>query len=100
MTRALTMYVTVLAICLATSSSAEDLVPGKIVSVGQNTYMIRVTGGFPDLDVDARQAMKRAREYCAGMKQTVVVKGQAWDMGYGYTLTWSCLPPQHARTNH
>lgn len=59
MTRALTMYATVLAICLATSSSAGDFAPGKIVSVGQNIYMIRVTGGFPDLDVDARQAMRQ-----------------------------------------
>lgn len=100
MTRALTMYATVLAICLATSSSAADLAPGKIVSVGRNTYMIRLAGGYPDLDVDARQAMRRAREYCAGMEQTVVVKGQAWDMGYGYTLTWSCLSSQHAPTHH
>ena len=98
MTRAITVCATFLAICLATSSLAEDLPNEKIVSVGPNTYKIRV-GGKP-LDIAAKQAMKRATEYCARTKQTVIVKYEAFDMGYGYRLTWSCLPPQHALTNH
>jgi len=99
MTRAITACATVLAMSLATSHAAEeDLTPEKIVSVGQNTYKIRVGGKL--LDVAAERAMKRASEYCTGIKRSVVVKYRTWDLGYGYTLTWSCLPPQHAPIGH
>jgi hypothetical protein len=98
MTRAITVCVTVLVTCLATSTSAEDLPVEKIVSVGQNTFKIRVGGKL--LHVAAERAMQRANEYCAGMKQTVIVKYRTWDMGYGYTLTWNCQPPQHAPIGH
>ena len=69
----------------------------KIVSVGQNTFKIRVEG---KLDVAAERAMLRANEHCAGMKQIVIVKYRTWDMGYGYALTWNCQPPQHAPIGH
>lgn len=99
MTRAITVCATVLAICLGTSYAAEeDLTPDKIVSVGQNEYKIRMVN--QDLHVAAERAMKRASEYCTGMKKTVVVKYRTWDLGYGYTLTWSCLPPQHGPIDH
>jgi hypothetical protein len=98
MTRAIAVCATVLAICLATSNSAQELAPEEIVSVGQNTYKIRVEGKL--LHVAAERAMKRASEYCTGMKQIVAVKYRTWDLGYGYTLTWSCVPPQHAPTDH
>ena len=62
----------------------------KIVSVGQNNFKIRVEGKL--LDVAAERAMQRANEYCDGMKQTVIVTYRTWDLGYGYTLTWNCLP--------
>jgi hypothetical protein len=86
-TRAITVCAAVLAICLATTNSAGDLPIEKIVSVGQNTFKIRVADKL--LDVAAERAMKRANEYCAGMKQAVVEKYRTWDLGYGYTLTWS-----------
>lgn len=98
MTRAFTVCATVLAICLATSSSAQGLSVDKIIAVGPNTYKIREEGKL--FHINAQRAMKRAREYCAGMKKTVVAKGQTWDLGYGYTLTWSCLPPKHTPAKH
>ena len=98
MTRAITVCATVLVTCLATSTLAEDLPVEKIVSVGQNTFKIRVGGKL--LHVAAERAMQRANEYCAGMKQTVIVKYRTWDLGYGYTLTWSCVPPQHEPIDH
>jgi hypothetical protein len=98
MTRALTVCATVLAICLATSNSAQDLAAEKIVSVGQNTYKIRVEGKL--VHVAAERAMKRASDYCTGMKQTVVVKHRTWDLGYGYTLTWSCIRLQQVPADH
>ena len=98
MTHVLTVCATVFAICLATSSSAQDLAPEKIVSVGQNTYKIRVGGKL--LHVAADRAMKLASEYCTGTKQIVAVKYRTWDLGYGYTLTWSCIPPQHEPIDH
>jgi hypothetical protein len=98
MTRAITVCATVLAICLATSNSAQDLAPEKIVSVGQNTYKIRVVGKLVDLS--DKRAMKRASEFCTEMKKTMVVNDKTWDLGYGYTLTWSCLPPQNAPIDH
>jgi hypothetical protein len=98
MTRAIAVCATVFAICLATSNSAQDLAPDEIVSVGQNTYKLRVVDKL--IDVADKRAMKRASEYCTRMKQTMVVKYKTFDVGYGYTLTWSCLPPQHAPINH
>ena len=44
--------------------------------------------------------MKLASEYCTGTKQIVAVKYRTWDLGYGYTLTWSCIPPQHEPIDH
>jgi hypothetical protein len=92
LTRALTVCAMALGVCLATNSSGQELVPETIVSVGENTYKIRVQGKL--LHVVGDLARKRASEYCARMKQTVAVKDQSWDLGYGYTLTWSCVPPQ------
>jgi hypothetical protein len=91
MTRAFFICAAVLATRIATSNSAQDSVPGEIISVGQNTYRIRLVN--EPIDVADRRAMKRAGEYCARMKQTMVVRDKTFDMGYGYTLTWSCLPP-------
>ena len=71
-------------------AQAQDLVPGEIVSVGQNTYRLRITGKL--IGVADRQAKKRARDYCTQMSRTMLVKGITFDMGYGYTLTWTCLP--------
>ena len=78
MTRPIAICATVVAICFATSNSAHDLPNEKIVSVGENTYMIRV-GGKP-VDVAIKEAMKRATEYCAGTKQTMIIKYEAFDM--------------------
>jgi hypothetical protein len=44
MTRAINHGPTVLAACLATSGSAEDLPVEKIVSLDQNTFKIRFAG--------------------------------------------------------
>lgn len=88
MTRVITVYATVLAVCLVTRGSAEDLPIDKIVSIDQNRFKIRFAGR--KYLHDARDQMRRANEYCAAMKQTVVVKDQTWDLGYGYTRTWSC----------
>ncbi len=95
---ALAVCATVLGIFFATKNPAQDLIPEKIVSAGENTYKIRMTGKLVNLAAD--RAMKRASEYCTRMKQTVTVKYQTWDLGYGYTLTWSCVPPQHKLINH
>lgn len=82
---------TILAVCGPGSSSSEqELTPGEIVVVGKNAYKLRVTDDR--IDVADRQAMKRAREYCARMHQTVVVKDKLFEMGFGYMLTWSCAP--------
>lgn len=98
MMRAIAVCASVLASCVATGNSAQDLTPGKIVSVGQNTYKVRVVN--EPVDVADRQAMKRASEHCAKMNQTMVVKSKAFDMGYGYTLTWTCRPLQNTPINH
>jgi hypothetical protein len=97
-TCAITACAGLLALCLATGSSAQGLSLDKIASVAPNTYMIRE--GDRLFDVDAQRAMKRAREYCARMRKTVVTRGQTWDVGYGYTLTWSCEPQRHAPALH
>jgi hypothetical protein len=93
MTRANAVCVMGLAVCLTTSTSAQDLSPGEIVSEGQNTYRIRVFN--ERLDIAEAQAKKRASEYCIRMKKTMVVENGIWNMGYGYLLIWRCIPPQH-----
>ena len=98
MTRAITVGAAILAVCLATRNSAENLAAETIVSVGQHTYRIHVAGKL--LHVAAQHAMNRASAYCTGMKKTVVVKYRTWDLGYGYTLTWSCLAPQPVPIEH
>lgn len=61
--------------------------------MGQDDYEIRL--GAP-IDVAERLAKRRASEYCAETKETTVVKYEAFDMGYGYRLTWSCRPPHNS----
>jgi hypothetical protein len=97
-TRALTVCATVFAIFLATNIAAQDLAPEEIVAAGANTYKMRTTGKL--LNVAADRAMKQASEYCARMKQTVSVKYRTWDLGYGYTLTWSCVSPERKPIDH
>lgn len=75
------------------TSTEGNLPPGEIVRVGQDAYEIRLGA---QIDVAERLAKKRASEYCAGMKKIMVVKYEAFDMGYGYRLTWSCLPPRNS----
>lgn len=98
MTRVIVICMAVLAICVSTSNLAQDLTPGEVVSIGQNTYKIRITNELPG--VADRRAMKLASEYCTRINRTMVVKDITFDAGYGYTLTWSCLPPQNAPTDH
>lgn len=93
MMRAIVVCAAVLAICLATSSLAKGPASGEIVRVGKGIYKLRMTNEL--IATADRQAMKRAREYCARMNQTMEVKNKTFDMGYGYTLTWSCVPSQH-----
>ncbi len=98
MTRAVVVCAAVLATCIATSNSAQNLAPGEIVSAGQDTYRTRVISDAIDkpLDIDVADthAMRLASEHCAKTKKTMIVKDKTIDMGYGYTLTWSCRPPQ------
>lgn len=80
------------------ANSAEDLPPGKIVRIGQDTYKIRVIGEL--IEAADRRATNLASEFCSRMKQAMVVKDRAFDMGYGYRLTWSCVSPQQSPINH
>jgi hypothetical protein len=98
MTRAIVVCAVAVAMCVSESNLAQELAPGEIVSVGQNIYMLRITGKLPG-DAD-RQAKKRATEFCAGMKLRMISRGISFDMGYGLTLTWSCQPPKHAPSDH
>ena len=88
--RAIVVGAAAMATCFVTRNSAQTLPLEKIVRVGQDTYKIRVEGR---IDVADSIAKNRASEYCARMKRIVVVKYEAFDMGEGYRLTWSCLPP-------
>jgi len=81
---------TVLTACGSKSESlGQDLRPGEIASVGNDSYEIRLTS--KPMEAWDKEAMKRASEYCARTGQTVVVKNKTLDLGYGYTLTWSCV---------
>lgn len=82
-----------MAACIVTSNSAQVLPLENIVRVAQDTYKIRVEG---HIDVADSLAKNRASEYCARMKKIMVVKYEAFDMGDGYRLTWSCLPPSNS----
>jgi hypothetical protein len=68
------------------TKAAIDVVPK-----GQDIYWIHVGGG-PDVEGFDKQARQRARGYCAQMRRPiVVVKSESWDMGYGLTLTFTCV---------
>ena len=97
MTRAIAIYGAAITICIATSSSAQHIEPGHIISLGQNLYKIRLVNETGPLNVEVadRNAMKLAAGFCVGMKKSMVVKGKTFDMGYGYTLTWECLQPKY-----
>ncbi len=98
MTRSIAMSGVVLAICIATSSAAQHIEPGKIVSLGHHVYTIRIVNESGPLNVDIAdgRAMKQATEFCARRKRSVVVKDKTFDMGSGYTLTWGCVQEKHA----
>lgn len=97
MIRSIAMYAAVLAIFISTSSAAQHIEPGEIVSLGNHVYKIRLVNENGPLKVDVadNRAMRRAAEFCARGNRSMVVKDKTFDMGYGYTLTWECARQQY-----
>jgi hypothetical protein len=96
--RALIVY----AIACASFIAVNDAAASYITPVGTSRYKISVPTcevshceGFPSPKFrnydDIRQ---HARQYCEKMEMKMVITYAAFDIGPGYTVIFSCIPPK------
>lgn len=83
--------------CMAGEPRVQDLLavdglpPGKIVSLGPNSYGLHLGGGFLlDLDPTAHALMD---DFCRKQDKTVKVTYAAFDGGVGLRYIFSCVEP-------
>lgn len=94
MRRAVVLFAAVLATCTATSSWAQDLVPGlppgQVAPFRNDLYQVFEP---PPPDVAEPAATQKATEYCNKMhKEAVVVAKGTFGLGSGLYLIFGCVP--------